>query len=287
MRVKEFKIEAGGFEIAGKRWGREDGQPVLALHGWLDNAGSFDALAPLLGQEFQVAAVDLPGHGRSSWRGVEGSYHFIDWVDAVLRIGEALGWQEYSLLGHSMGAAISALVAPMSEGRVRRAVFLDGLGPWSLEAPDVVRQFRKALVQERLIEGRQGRRYESQEEMIEALGGPRRDLSAPKLRLLLARMVGQDEDGRWFFSYDRRLQAASRLRLTEEQVLAFLGAIDCPVLLVRPDQGWPMDKAMVKRRLAAIRDLEVVNVEGGHHVHLEAPDRVADAVREFLMGGGV
>lgn len=46
------------FEKKGKIWGPPDGHPVLALHGWLDNAGTFDTLIPLLPPNLRIVAVD-------------------------------------------------------------------------------------------------------------------------------------------------------------------------------------------------------------------------------------
>ena len=36
------------------------------MHGYMDNAGTFDRLIPLLPDKFYVVAIDLPGHGFSS-----------------------------------------------------------------------------------------------------------------------------------------------------------------------------------------------------------------------------
>ena len=36
------------------------------MHGWQDNAGSFDRLIPLLPRNHAYLAIDLPGHGLSS-----------------------------------------------------------------------------------------------------------------------------------------------------------------------------------------------------------------------------
>jgi hypothetical protein len=45
---KEIEIKTPFLRIAAKQWGPADGIPVLGLHGWLDNASTFDRIAPLL-----------------------------------------------------------------------------------------------------------------------------------------------------------------------------------------------------------------------------------------------
>ena len=69
---------------------------VVALHGWLDNAATFDVLAPRIAQEFEaeVACLDFPGHGASAHRphslGV--GYSFIDYAASAIAFIDALGW---------------------------------------------------------------------------------------------------------------------------------------------------------------------------------------------------
>ena len=62
---REFALP--GLTLAAQVWGRRGGTPVLALHGWLDNASTFDLLAPLV-PECELVALDLAGHGRSGFR---------------------------------------------------------------------------------------------------------------------------------------------------------------------------------------------------------------------------
>ena len=62
---EERKINVPGFTIASKVWNPNNIKPVLCLHGKLDNAASFDLLAPLL-PNIQLVAVDQPGTGYSS-----------------------------------------------------------------------------------------------------------------------------------------------------------------------------------------------------------------------------
>jgi pimeloyl-ACP methyl ester carboxylesterase len=61
---KDHLLDLDGIEIAVRCWGPEE-DTGTALHGWLDNAASFERLAPMLDGCF-VVAPDLVGHGRST-----------------------------------------------------------------------------------------------------------------------------------------------------------------------------------------------------------------------------
>ena len=117
LALREFALEIPMGRIAGLRGGRGTGLPVLALHGWLDNAASFVPLAAHL-DGIELVAPDLPGHGRSAHLPRGADYSFAGAVASVLDIADALGWTRFALLGHSMGAGIGSLVAAACPQRV-------------------------------------------------------------------------------------------------------------------------------------------------------------------------
>ena len=106
-----------GITLRGRAWGPVDGEPWLVLHGWLDNCASFDFLCPLLlkaaagrGKPMRLVCLDFAGHGHSSHRhgcSYTTADHVHDTRMAVLR----LGWDEFNIIGHSMGGGIAATLA--------------------------------------------------------------------------------------------------------------------------------------------------------------------------------
>lgn len=278
--AKEIEIHIPGSTLAAKVWGPSDGRPVLSAHGWLDNAATFDRLAPML-DGVRIVAFDFPGHGRSEHRPEGVAYHFIDWVPVFFDVADALGWKTFSLMCHSMGAASASLVAGTYPDRIERMALIDGLGPWTTPAAQAPEQLQKALDERRVLADKESRVFNSPEDAARTVAEVH-GLSPENAKLLVDRGLEPLDGGQWRFTYDLHLRGASHLRMTEEQVLAFFDRIVCPSLLIRPTGGWPTDEARMQRRIDAVETLQVVEVEGGHHVHLEHPERVVGALRDFL-----
>ncbi len=274
----ELNIEVSGRSIAARSWGPEDGRRILALHGWLDNASSFDHLAPLL-DGARVVAVDLPGHGLSDHHPPGRPYHFFDWPADVLDITTALGWPTFDLIGHSMGAGIASLIPAIASESVERLVLIEGVGPLSRSSEESPAALRAALRRERSFD-LAPRLFTDFSAAVRArmLNS---DLDQESAEILVARGT-VEVDGRFRFRHDRRLQLPSRLRLTEEQIMAFLRLITCPVLAIRAKQGLPFPAEVIEARVAAIPSVEAIEIDGGHHLHLMNAESVAPAIRRFL-----
>jgi pimeloyl-ACP methyl ester carboxylesterase len=279
MTVRERTLELEHLRLAAREWGPDDGPSALALHGWLDNSASFDGLAPML-PAFHVVALDLAGHGRSQHRHPSVVHHFIDWAPEVVAAADALGWSRFALIGHSMGAGISTLVAGAFPDRVQKLVLLEGAGPLAGDAGIAPTQLATAVAEEHRAAATSARIFPDIEAAVQARLHDS-DLDTDSARLLVERGT-EAANGGVRFSHDPRLKSRSRLRLTEDQVLAFMAAISCPVLAVRALQGWPFPEGLVAARLGVIRDLRRAEVDGGHHVHLTHPERVAPLITEFL-----
>ena len=70
----------------------------LALHGFLDNAASYDRFAPEMLNigASSVVCLDFAGHGRTDWR-QNGVYYVFDHVADVVYAADALKWETFSM----------------------------------------------------------------------------------------------------------------------------------------------------------------------------------------------
>lgn len=269
----ECRITLPHLGLAAEIWGDEALPPLLALHGWLDNAGSFARLAPRLATRYRVIALDLPGHGHSDHLVAGASYHYLDYVQVVLAAADALQLDRYSLLGHSLGAGIAALVAAASPERIERLLLIEGLGPLGDDGAHTLQRFRDALAPR----GDNAKPLRIFRDVAQAVAA--RSM-ASGLPVELARPIVErglvEADGGWRWRSDPRLTRPSAVRLAEAQVHALLRGITAPtaLLLAQPATSY-LPSAPMQARADCVANIRVSHLAGGHHLHLEHPAEVA------------
>ncbi|WP_245510777.1 alpha/beta fold hydrolase [Antarcticimicrobium sediminis] len=281
--ARECQWSVDGLQLTGLAWGPEDGLPVLALHGWMDHAASFQELGPRL-TGCQVVALDLSGQGLSAHRAAHATYNIWDDLPQIAGLLDQLGWEDCVLVGHSRGANVAALFAAAQPERVRALVSLDSLVPNPTD-DDVVSTLRAFIEQTRMQQTRPPRTFASKEGYIRRRcdQGNSRETS----EALAKRALEKGKDG-FRMRGDPRLFASSAVKLTRADVEAVLRSIRCPVLNI-----WAKDGILRSRpetadlaRLGAelIPRYETIELAGDHHFHLDAPvaQQMARAILDFL-----
>lgn len=130
-----------------KTWG-QGSKPIIGLHGWLDNAATFDRLVPYLPlNEFKLYALDFPGHGWSDPIPKGMNYSATDALLVLKKLQNEFGWSKYSLLGHSFGAGVAGWYASVFSDYVERLIMIDmiAFGPQALKKQS--RSTRKSVEQ--------------------------------------------------------------------------------------------------------------------------------------------
>ena len=283
--MREFHLDIPMGRIAGLR-NDGDGPRVLALHGWLDNAASFIPLAQHL-HGIDLVAIDQPGHGRSAHLPPGTDYSFVGAINAILDVADALGWERFALLGHSMGGGIGSLIAAACPDRVERLVAIEALGALAEEPEQTVARMRDAVAAHRAMPGKQLRVFPGIETAVRARMHasrvPGSGLDEPLVRLLVERGVMQVEGG-FVWSSDPRLTLPTMTRMTENQVENLVAGISCPtkVIFAEPAQPYLPDD-LRRRRAALLPRGELVVMPGGHHLHMNQPAAVAAAIGEFFL----
>lgn len=282
---REAAIDIPLGRIAALRWG-EPGLPrVLALHGWLDNAASFVPLASHL-SDIDLVAIDLPGHGRSVHLPPGADYSFAGAMHNVLDVADALGWDRFALLGHSMGAGIASLLAAACPRRVERLLAIEALGALPEAPENTVPRLREAVAATRALPGKRLRTFADLEPAIGArVAGKVVAVGEAAARLLVERGTRR-VDGGWEWSSDPRLTLPTMVRMTEPQVRALIAGIECPTRVLYADPPQPyLPEPLRREHVALLPRGELVVLPGSHHLHMEQPAAVAAAIGDFLRRG--
>jgi len=267
---------ADGRILSAVRYGEGDPQITL-VHGAGLNAHTWDATAILLGSP--ALAVDLAGHGDSTWRG-DADYSP---VHLAADLAEALPvWTNTPqlLVGHSLGGMTSAVLSATHPDLLRALMLVDIAPGLDLSAgPAELREFFAVTD------------FASRDEAVDramafGFGGDREATARGVFHNTRIR-----EDGRvqWKHHFAHLAaqtlapQPASDDRADRDLLFwAELEGAAMPVTLVRGTRGYLSDAVVAEfaRRLPAAT---VHTVEAGHNVQENDPTTLARLIRQALQ----
>ncbi|MNM74409.1 alpha/beta hydrolase [Pseudomonas alkylphenolica] len=278
-QMEEVRLSLGHIELAGHLFGPADGVPVIALHGWLDNANSFALLAPKL-RGLRILALDLAGHGHSGHRPAGAGYALWDYAHDVLRAAEQMGWERFALLGHSLGAIVSVVLAGSLPERITRLALIDGVIPPTSGPQDAAERMGMALQAQLRLDSKRKAVHPTLEQAIQARMKGLVAVSREAAELLAQRGL-MPVPGGYTWRSDSRLTLPSPTRLSEAQALSFVQRVACPAMLVVAADG------MLARHTALLEQLPFTRevLPGGHHLHMNdesGATLVADCFNRFF-----
>eukprot|EP01127_Copromyxa_protea_P022133 TRINITY_DN781_c0_g1_i2.p1 TRINITY_DN781_c0_g1~~TRINITY_DN781_c0_g1_i2.p1 ORF type:complete len:252 (-),score=46.84 TRINITY_DN781_c0_g1_i2:378-1133(-) len=228
--AEEFSLLVDGLRIQGKRWGPADGKRILALHGWLDNAATWDALAPLLAERgYLVVCPDFVGHGKSDHIPNITGYSMEIYLTSIYMISLALGWESFILMSHSMGGSIATLFAGAMPGLVESLIIFESLGPWTMSYLKPQKMELELMKYPDLLKVR-AKVYPTEEAAVLKLIEKNSDIEKESARIIVSRSLQKVKDG-FSFSHDSKLLGGTVRPWEESEVESFIRRIRCPVLL--------------------------------------------------------
>lgn len=257
-----------GRTISALKWGTESPQLVL-VHGSAQNAHTWDTVALAMG--VSLLAIDMPGHGHSSWRS-DGIYE-----PTVLAVDVATAIETWApnvrlVVGMSLGGLTTLALAGQRPNLVTSLVSVD-------ITPGVNSQKTKAITD--FVNGPQA--FASFDELLARTIEHNPTRSKSSLRRGILHNAKQLEDGSWQWRYDRSThpsgeQASKRL----ERLSALwdvVANLKCPFTLVRGGTSPVVDDTDVAELKRRKPNAEVIVIDGaGHSVQGDRPVELARAL---------
>jgi pimeloyl-ACP methyl ester carboxylesterase len=280
-------VDSQGLAIHYLEWGEPAGEPIVLVHGFLDQADSWKYFVAELQrsceQPLWIIAPDCRGHGDSGWVGAGGYYHFPDYVfdlDCVIR---AAGASRIQLIGHSMGGTVSFLYAGAFPKRVAKLALIEGVGPLGMSFSDAPVRMEKWIgeLHER------GRRHFREYATIDGGAGQLQQTNPRLTReraLELARAaMSQNQKGKWVWKFDPLHRTTSPQPFYTAQALEFLRRIECPVLIIEGQESRQTRRTDKQQRYDTLADHRRVVIDrAGHMVHQDNPAKLAEVVAAFF-----
>ncbi|MFO3789398.1 alpha/beta fold hydrolase [Bacillus mojavensis] len=131
------RIKVGGINVYYEHYQNPGKQTIVCVHGFLSSAFSFRKLIPLLRDQYDIIALDLPPFGQSE-KSRTFRYTYQNLAMLIIGLLEHLQVKQAALVGHSMGGQISLSAALLKPELFSKIVLLCSSGYLKRSHPTII-----------------------------------------------------------------------------------------------------------------------------------------------------
>ena len=248
------------------------GPGLMLVHGFGGAKEDFADHAPLLAADHTVVVFDHRGHGESDKPEDPLAYSFDRLVADTLAVAEAIGLDEFRLLGHSMGGMVARRVVLRHPERVDALILMD-TAPGPVPGLDAdLMEFGAQVARE------QGK------DVLKAMLDEAAPLNTPAYERMLAERPEYQafQDRKWDALSEVMWAAMVVAIARQDDDLPEFHAITCPTLVIVGEVDIPF-RGPSQAMADAIPDAQLAVIpDAGHSPQFEAPDAWFAALHGFL-----
>ncbi|MBT9173561.1 MAG: Epoxide hydrolase A [Syntrophomonadaceae bacterium] len=123
MNAKKVNTLRGTFNVRDR--GNKDGFPVVMIHGWPESSYCWEGVTHFLDPQWRVIAPDLRGLGDSERTLDVKAYQKVALAKDVLGVLDAMGIEDFFLVGHDWGGIVAQELAFLVPERVKKFVIMN------------------------------------------------------------------------------------------------------------------------------------------------------------------
>lgn len=244
---------------------RGQGEPVVLVHGYLENSKMWEDYANRLSQGYKVVTVDLPGHGKSK---NYAEVHTMELVaNKIKEILDFLNISEALVIGHSMGGYVTLALTDLFPEKVKSFILLNSSSLADNEGKKIIRDRAVKVAKENmpvlikmsipLLFGENKKSALSEEKEF-----ARQMMRETSLPGVVAALIGMKE----------RTDRTSILSSFKGEIGIVLGTQDRTV-----------DPVAFEEVIPEKENITVIKLETGHMSYLEETERTFDFITEFAQ----
>ena len=251
------------------------GRTLVALHGMSSLAMPGGPPSPGWCAVDRVICPDFRGHGFSSW--TREGYWLSDYADDTVSLADHLGVEQFDLIGHSLGARVSMILAGRLAERLRTVSLSD-------TAPEVSRE-GALKAQSISATEREATSFRDPTAVRASLVSQHPKWPDDALDIRTERLFRENWAERWVHRGDPEVTyLLGRAGLREvDDMWDGVRCAPCPVFLLRGKTSFLLDDELSARMRAANSRLEYVEIELPHDMLYLDPDTTTAAIDSFLQ----